>query len=93
MSENLNPKWKTSAPSEMPEILDVAGAAALLKVSVNSIYYLLERRQIPARRVGKGYRFLKSVLLAWLAGDPPAATPGSTAASTGSPTPAARWEK
>ncbi len=69
MNENLNSKWKTADLAELPEILDVAGAAALLKVSVNSIYYLLERGKIPARRVGKGYRFLKSALLTWLAGE------------------------
>ncbi|MBU1411230.1 helix-turn-helix domain-containing protein, partial [Myxococcota bacterium] len=42
-------------------------------VSVNSIYYMLEHKQIPARRAGKSYRFLKSELLKWLAGEPLAA--------------------
>ena len=72
MNQNLKPKLKTVDPNELPEVLNVAEAAALLGVSVNSIYYMLEHKQIPARRAGKSYRFLKSVLLRWLAGDAPA---------------------
>jgi excisionase family DNA binding protein len=70
MNENLKPKLKTVDPTELPEVLDVAGAAALLGVTPNSIYYMVEHKQIPARRAGKGYRFRKSVLLEWLAGEP-----------------------
>jgi len=52
-----------------PEILDVAGACALLGIGRNSIYYLIERKKIPCRRVGKSYRFLRSRLMQWLEGD------------------------
>lgn len=77
-TENQKPEpatrnLKPTDPAELPEVLDVAGAAALLGVSPNSIYYLVERRRIPCRRAGKAYRFLKSVLLQWLAGEPLAA--------------------
>ncbi len=70
MNQNLKPELKTVDPSELPEIMDVPRAAALIGVSVNSIYYMLEHKMIPARRAGKSYRFRKSVLLEWLAGEP-----------------------
>ena len=52
------------------EILDVNGACALLGIGRNSIYYLIERKKIPCRRVGKSYRFLRSRLMQWLEGEP-----------------------
>ncbi|MBU1243029.1 helix-turn-helix domain-containing protein, partial [Myxococcota bacterium] len=70
---NLKPELKTVDPSALPEVMGVEGAASLIGVSVNSIYYMLEHKQIPARRAGKSYRFLKSELLKWLAGEPLAA--------------------
>jgi excisionase family DNA binding protein len=56
------------------EILDLEGACALLGVGRNSLYYLIERKKIPCRRVGKSYRFLRSKLMTWLEGDPIATT-------------------
>lgn len=70
MNQTLKPELKTVDPNDLPEILDVAGAAALLGVSVNSIYYLLQHKRIPARQAGKSYRFRKSVLLEWVGGEP-----------------------
>jgi len=73
MNENLKPELKTVDQTEGSDVLNVAEAAALLRVSVNSIYYLIQHKKIPARRAGKSYRFLKSELLKWLAGEPLAA--------------------
>lgn len=60
----------TNEINELPEILDIPGAMALLGVGRNTIYYLIERKRIPCRRVGKSYRFRRSVLMRWLEGDP-----------------------
>jgi len=69
MNDKLKPELKTVDPSELPEVLDVPGAAALLGVTVNSIYYLVKHKRIPRRQVGKSYRFRKSALLDWLVGE------------------------
>ncbi len=53
--------------SEMPEVLTLSEAAALLRVKDHTMYYMLEHGQIKGRRVGKEYRFTRSALLAWLA--------------------------
>ncbi len=68
VTENTN-EIKAVSLDELPEVLDIDGACALLGVGKNSLYYLLERKRIPARKCGKGYRFLKSRLLEWLRGD------------------------
>jgi excisionase family DNA binding protein len=58
-----------TTPAELPEVLTLSEAAALLRVKDHTMYYLLEHGQIKGRRVGKEYRFTRSALLAWLAGD------------------------
>ena len=57
---------KAPAPA-LPEVLDVKQAAEFLGVKVHTLYYLLEHKQLKARRVGKEYRILQSSLRAWLA--------------------------
>ena len=53
-------------PASLGEILDIAGAAALLGVSIYNIRYMVARDRIPTMKVGSRYKFLKSVLLEWL---------------------------
>lgn len=53
--------------STFPEILDSRAAAKLLHVHLTTIQDLARRGQIPGRKVGKDYRFLKSALIQWLA--------------------------
>ncbi len=48
------------------EVLDVTGAARLLSVRTNVVYRLIEHGRIPCRKVGKQYRFRRSVLLDWI---------------------------
>ena len=48
------------------EILDVAGAAALLGVSKTAIYGLLKKGELPARKIGKEWRFTRKNLLAYV---------------------------
>ena len=49
------------------DILDVAGAAAVLGVSARTIYNLARKGDIPATRVGREWRFARRNLIAWVA--------------------------
>ena len=49
------------------EVLTLAEAASLLKVSDTTVYQLTRSGELPARKVGREWRFLRSRLLAWLA--------------------------
>ncbi len=61
-------------------ILDVCGAAELLNVSSDTVYRLAREAAIPARKVGRQWRFSKVALLAWLGDDASArATEGTVA--------------
>jgi excisionase family DNA binding protein len=54
------------------EILDVAGAAALLGVSKTAIYGLLKKGELPGRKIGKEWRFTRKNLLAYVGQATPA---------------------
>jgi excisionase family DNA binding protein len=49
------------------EILDVEGAATLLRVSTTPIYNLARKGDIPATRVGREWRFARTSLIQWVA--------------------------
>ena len=53
-------------PAPEPEVLDAAGAAALLLVDEPAVVGLAERGEIPARRIGDTWRFSRRALLDWL---------------------------
>jgi excisionase family DNA binding protein len=53
-------------PAPEPEVLDAAGAAALLLVDEPAVIALAEAGEIPARRIGDGWRFSRRALLDWL---------------------------
>jgi excisionase family DNA binding protein len=53
-------------PAPEPEVLDAAGAAALLLVDEPAVIALAERGEIPARRIGDAWRFSRRALLDWL---------------------------
>lgn len=50
------------------EVLNEREAAALLKVSTRTLYELRRRGVVPFKQVGKQIRYLRSHLIAWLAG-------------------------
>lgn len=54
---------------EGDDVLDVAGAMALLKLGRNAVYDACARNAIPHRRIGKLLRFSRAALLRWLGGE------------------------
>jgi excisionase family DNA binding protein len=75
-SERFLPNW-TATPQrrealmsgEAPETLTVVEVATMLRVSRPTILALAASGQIPARRVGKQWRFSRASLLKWLQGE------------------------
>ena len=74
------------APSE---ILTLSEAAALIRVSRKTLGELARSQRVPAKKVGREWRFLRSALEAWLAGqdestaeDPAEADPAAIADRT-----------
>ena len=52
------------------DILTVEGAAELLKIPRSSVYKLAQEGKIPAKKVGRHWRFHRGVLLRYVAGIP-----------------------
>lgn len=57
----------------LPEVLTTEEAARLLRLSAYTVRELARKGKIPARKVGKEWRFSRRRLLEWLGGqeDPP----------------------
>jgi excisionase family DNA binding protein len=55
---------RSKSPSE--DVLDVLGAAELLRVGRNKVYELVGGNKIPHRRLGRHIRFSRTALLRWL---------------------------
>ena len=49
-----------------PEILDVEQAAALLGVSVKTFNKVLHSQDLPARKIGREWKFSRRALIAWV---------------------------
>ncbi|HZS34775.1 MAG TPA: response regulator [Methylomirabilota bacterium] len=49
----------------MAEVLTIRDVAAYLKLPVSTVYRLAERRDLPGHKVGRQWRFHKSVLDEW----------------------------
>jgi excisionase family DNA binding protein len=58
-------------PADAPEVLTVEQAAELLQVEPDVVRALADAGELPGRRIGEEWRFLRSALLAWLGGDLP----------------------
>jgi excisionase family DNA binding protein len=52
----------------LDQVLDAPGAAILLKVSTKTLLRLARAGELPARKVGREWRFEKSALLDHIAG-------------------------
>ena len=51
---------------EVPEVMDIRTLARYLGLGRSKIYGLIRQRKIPASRIGRQYRFSKSLVDAWL---------------------------
>jgi excisionase family DNA binding protein len=60
------------------EVLTLTEAAAYLRLSEAEVLRLIDEQALPARRLGKERRFLKSAIQQWLAGGTPS-QPGKMA--------------
>jgi excisionase family DNA binding protein len=62
-----NPGWVRAADDNNgTDVLSLEDAAALLRVRPDDITELAESGEIPARKIGKQWRFSRSALLNWL---------------------------
>ena len=48
------------------EVLTLKEASELLKLSKSTLYSLARKGKVPARRVGRSWRFVKFNLIRWL---------------------------
>jgi excisionase family DNA binding protein len=61
-------------PAEDTDVLTVEQAAELLQTEPDAVRALAEAGELPGRKIGDEWRFLRRALLAWLGGaEPPAA--------------------
>jgi excisionase family DNA binding protein len=49
-----------------PEVLDVLGIAALLTMSVDTVYDLLKSGQLPGRKVGRKWLTTRAAVMRWI---------------------------
>lgn len=52
--------------SAVKEVMDIRELAGYLGIGKSKIYALIRARKIPASRIGRQYRFSKTVIDAWL---------------------------
>jgi excisionase family DNA binding protein len=64
-------------PADAQEVLTVEQVAELLQVEPDDVSALAEAGELPGRKIGDEWRFLRSAVLGWLAAD--ASTPASRA--------------
>ena len=57
-------------PAESPEVLTTPEACQFLRIDKRTYYSLVESGQINARRLGRGYKVLKSTLVEFLKAGP-----------------------
>jgi excisionase family DNA binding protein len=63
------PKQKRTTqtvPARSSDVLDVHGAAALLTISVDTVYRLFNKGELPGRKVGRKWLTTKSAVLRWI---------------------------
>jgi len=54
-----------------PEVLTLQEAASFLRVSPKDVEQLARQQRVPGRRIGTQWRFSRTALVAWLAGEEP----------------------
>ena len=56
-------------PADAQEVLTVEQVAELLQVDPDDVSALADAGELPGRKIGDEWRFLRSAVLGWLAGD------------------------
>lgn len=51
---------------DMLDVLDVREAAKLLRIHTDTLYNIVNRNEIPHRRLGRAIRFSRAALMRWL---------------------------
>jgi len=59
---------RAEGPAQPAEVLDAAAVAELLSTDEAAVVELAEAGELPGRRVGGEWRFLRRAVLAWLGG-------------------------
>jgi excisionase family DNA binding protein len=57
---------RRKAAPRKPDILDVHGVAALLTVSTDTVYALLQSGQLPGRKVGRKWLTTRNAVMQWV---------------------------
>jgi len=55
-----------TAEEQPKEVLNVAEAAAFLRIGRNQLYEAVGRGEVPCQRIGRVIRFSRTALIAWL---------------------------
>lgn len=63
------PLYETGVDSPYLEVLTLEETALLLRISRPTLFELIQRNDIPCRRVGRCWRFRREDVLGWLAGN------------------------
>jgi excisionase family DNA binding protein len=64
------------APGSESEVLTVEQAAELLQTDPDAVRELADAGELPGRRIGDEWRFLRRAVLAWLGGSVPPGAAG-----------------
>ena len=57
---------KTYIAGPVPEVMDIKALAQYLGMGRSKIYGLIRQKKVPASRIGRQYRFSKTLVDAWL---------------------------
>ena len=57
---------KTPLQGPPPEVMDIRTLSQYLSIGRSKVYNLIRQKKIPASRIGRQYRFSKSLIDAWL---------------------------
>lgn len=48
------------------DVMTIKEASSFLKIGTTTIYNLARKKKIPARKIGREWRFLKSEIIEWM---------------------------
>lgn len=66
MKKSVKSKKQVILEPSVREVMDISALASYLSMGKSKIYALIRQRKIPASRIGRQYRFSKSVVDQWL---------------------------